>query len=162
MVFKVVFLTAALCAVASAKDSKAFSLFNVVTFANDECVSTSQTTAGDPRTGACYTAEECTEKGGTAAGGCAMGFGTCCLFTIESRQGTATENSTYIRNEDFPSALMGTATNTLAAATYTLNKCSEGKNNFNSKSNTFLSEMRDFPPPLWVLLQTQYKQQCTH
>lgn len=54
-----------------------------------------------------------------------MGFGTCCLFTIESRQGTATENSTYIRNEDFPSALMGTATNTLAAATYTLNKCSE-------------------------------------
>merc|ERR1711971_1302667 len=71
----------AVLTVAAAKDAKAFSLFNVVTFQNDACTSTSITTNSGARSGQCFTAEECTAKGGTASGGCAMGFGTCCLFT---------------------------------------------------------------------------------
>ena len=40
---------------------------------------------------------ECTDKGGTASGGCAMGFGTCCLFTEETCGSTVSENQTYVR-----------------------------------------------------------------
>lgn len=36
--------------------------------------------AGDSaKNGTCYTAEECAEKGGTASGSCAMGYGVCCI-----------------------------------------------------------------------------------
>merc|ERR1739844_436131 len=59
---------AAILTVATAKDAKAFSLFNVVTFQNDACTSTSITTQNGARVGQCFTAEECTAKGGTAAG----------------------------------------------------------------------------------------------
>merc|ERR1739848_475402 len=65
--------------VAAAKEAKAFSLFNVVTFQNDACTSTSITTQSGARSGQCFTAEECTAKGGTASGGCAMGFVVCLL-----------------------------------------------------------------------------------
>ena len=74
----------------------AFSLFNVVTFKNEDCVSTSTSAGSGPRNGTCYTSEECSEKGGTAAGGCAMGFGTCCLFAVTC-DGDVKENCTYIR-----------------------------------------------------------------
>merc|ERR1712051_1030876 len=53
----------AVLTVAAAKDAKAFSLFNVVTFQNDACTSTSITTNSGARSGQCFTAEECTAKG---------------------------------------------------------------------------------------------------
>merc|ERR1711971_1215084 len=62
---------AAVLTAATAKEAKAFSLFNVVTFNNDACTSSSITTQSGPRIGLCFTAEECTAKGGTASGGCA-------------------------------------------------------------------------------------------
>ena len=31
------------------------------------------------RNGTCYTESECEDKGGTAAGSCADGFGVCCI-----------------------------------------------------------------------------------
>jgi len=101
------------------KKEKAFSLFNVVTFKNDECIAN---TANDLR-GTCYTTEECEEKGGTASGGCAAGFGTCCLFTVDECGGTARENCTYIRNEGFPDVLTGVPDTTACA--FTIEKCSE-------------------------------------
>jgi len=84
------------------KEAKAFSLFSVVTFPNDEC-----TTVMDPTMrGLCITAEECTDQGGTASGNCASGFGVCCFTTI-TEQGTITNNVTYIQSEGFPTAVLG-------------------------------------------------------
>merc|ERR1712008_655230 len=54
---------AAVLTAATAKEAKAFSLFNVVTFQNDACTSTSITTGSGARIGQCFTAEECTAKG---------------------------------------------------------------------------------------------------
>lgn len=83
---------------------RAFSLFSVVTFPNDEC-----TTTMDPTMrGLCITSEECTDQGGTASGNCASGFGVCC-FTIVTDPGTITNNVTYIQNEGFPTAVLGVA-----------------------------------------------------
>ena len=45
-----------------------FSLFSVVTFKNKGCRSNNAN-----RNGTCYTQQECSEKGGVSAGGCASG-----------------------------------------------------------------------------------------
>jgi len=100
-------------AMAAPKDAKAFSLFSVVTFPNDEC-----TTVMDPTMrGLCITAEECTDQGGTASGNCASGFGVCCFTTI-TEAGTITNNVTYIQNEGFPTAVLGTAPVTAATRAF--------------------------------------------
>merc|ERR1711936_1193815 len=113
------------------KKEKAFSLFNVVTFKNDECIANA---ANDLR-GTCYTTEECEERGGTASGGCAVGFGTCCLFTVDECGGTAQENCTYIRNEGWPNSLNGEPDNTMCA--FTINKCKEEVCSLRLDFNTF-------------------------
>ena len=46
-----------------------FSLFSLVQFPNSECTSASSTQ------GTCYTGSQCTQRGGTADGSCASGFG---------------------------------------------------------------------------------------
>merc|ERR1712127_500669 len=113
---------AAVLTAATAKEAKAFSLFNVVTFNNDACTSTSITTQSGPRIGQCFTAEECTAKGGTASGGCAMGFGTCCLFTLSDCGGQVDNNCTHVQNDGFPTALTGTAQAALPNCNYQINK----------------------------------------
>merc|ERR1711971_1185357 len=60
--------------------------------------------------GLCITAEECTDQGGTASGNCASGFGVCCITTWV----------TYIQNEGFPTAVLGTAPVTAAARAFTV------------------------------------------
>ena len=50
-----------------------FSVFQIVKFNNDAC------TAVDGTMGTCYTASECTTKGGEERGNCASGFGVCCV-----------------------------------------------------------------------------------
>merc|ERR1711899_657283 len=114
-----------------AREGKAFSLFNVVTFKNEECMANG---ANDLR-GTCYTTEECQEKGGTASGGCAMGFGTCCLFAVDECGGTARENCTYIRNEDFPQTLTGNPEN--AMCSFTVRKCDPDVCSLRLDFNTF-------------------------
>merc|ERR1711971_1444142 len=60
MLFKgMIVIYVAVLTVAAAKDAKAFSLFNVVTFQNDACTSTSITTQSGARIGQCFTAEVC-------------------------------------------------------------------------------------------------------
>merc|ERR1739838_169792 len=123
MLFKgMIVIYVAVLTVAAAKDAKAFSLFNVVTFNNDACTTTSITTQDGPRIGQCFTAEECTAKGGIASGGCAMGFGTCCLFTQNTCGGTVENNCTHIQNDGFPTALTGTALTALPNCNYQINK----------------------------------------
>merc|ERR1711971_577544 len=117
-----VVIFAAVLTAATAKEAKAFSLFNVVTFNNDACTTNSVTTGSGFRIGQCFTAEECTAKGGLARGGCAMGFGTCCLFRENTCGGTVENNCTHIQNDGFPTALTGTPLTALPNCNYQINK----------------------------------------
>ena len=92
-----------------------FSLFNVVTFKNDGCTSSN---AG--RNGTCFTSTECNDKGGTASGNCAAGFGVCCVFILTTT-GDITQNCSYIQNPSYPSSYSDTT-----SLTYTVRKCSDG------------------------------------
>merc|ERR1719189_1601918 len=70
------------------REGRVLPVFQVVKFPNDVC-------AGTSRNGTCYTAEECSTKGGTSDGSCASGFGVCCTFTLACG-GSSSENQTYI------------------------------------------------------------------
>merc|ERR1711997_179860 len=87
---------------------KGLSLFSVVQFDNDECTTQDEKAT----TGVCWTASECSDKGGTASGNCASGFGVCCLFTVSKSDcaGTIANNITYIQNDGYPSAVSTSAT----------------------------------------------------
>jgi len=90
------------------RDGKVLPVFQVVKFPNAVC-------AGATRNGTCYTAEECSSKGGTNDGSCASGFGVCCTFPL-SCGGSASENQTY---------LVQTSVTTLTSpCTYTICPCS--------------------------------------
>merc|ERR1719347_1201031 len=89
---------------------KVLSVFTVVKFPNSACDSA---TAG--RNGTCYTASECTSKGGSASGNCASSFGVCCVF--EGTCGTTVaENNTYFSSSG---RTLGNA------CTYRVCKCSD-------------------------------------
>lgn len=74
------------------RNSKLLPVFQVVRFPNDLC--TTATTKGS-KNGTCYTAEECSSKGGKSDGTCASGFGVCCTFTLACG-GKSSDNNTYI------------------------------------------------------------------
>merc|ERR1712038_1756904 len=90
------------------RDGKALPVFQVVKFPNDIC-------AGATRNGTCYTAEECSTKGGTSDGSCASGFGVCCMFAL-SCGGSASENQTYL--------IQSSVTSLTSPCTYTICPCS--------------------------------------
>jgi len=71
------------------RNSRLLPVFQVVRFPNDPC-----TIGSSSKNGTCYTAEECSSKGGTNGGSCASGFGVCCTFTIGCG-GSTSENCTY-------------------------------------------------------------------
>lgn len=73
---------------------------------------------GPNRNGTCYTSEECEEKGGKGEGNCAMGFGTCCVFTQDVCGTDVEQNCTYIRNENYPAAVTAAGN-----CKYTIKKC---------------------------------------
>jgi len=73
---------------ASSRLGKVLPIFQVVRFPNDVC-------AGATRNGTCFTAEECSSKGGTNDGSCASGFGVCCIVTLSCGK-TSSENNTYL------------------------------------------------------------------
>ncbi|XP_059089973.1 uncharacterized protein LOC131885813 [Tigriopus californicus] len=84
----------------SDRTGKLFSLFNVVKFENEACVTQSDQTMR----GTCFSQATCQEKGGRADGNCASGFGVCCMFAIRTCGGTVVQNCTYIQNTGFPAA----------------------------------------------------------
>merc|ERR1712050_19921 len=104
------------------REGEVFSLFNVVQFKNSPCVSSSTLASGSTsnRNGTCFTSSECSDKGGSARGSCASGFGVCCVFTVSATSTTINNNDTYIQNPGFPTAYG--ETNSLS---YTIQKCSE-------------------------------------
>jgi len=101
------------------KESKQLSLFAVVQFPNDECISSSSSTTN----GTCYTAAECGSRGGAAAGSCAAGFGVCCIVSTSTCGSTISNNISYIRNPGYPSSYSPTNAET---CTFTIRKCSDG------------------------------------
>lgn len=107
---------------ANQRDGKVFSLFNVVQFKNEACVSSDTLSSGSTsnRNGTCFTSSECSTRGGSSRGSCASGFGVCCVFTVSATSSTISNNDTYIQNPSFPSAYG--ETNSLA---YTIQKCSD-------------------------------------
>ena len=58
-----------LAAAASAREQRAFSLFNVVQFENNAC----RSNIDDNLRGTCFSEAECQDKGGQAGGNCAQG-----------------------------------------------------------------------------------------
>jgi len=81
------------------RTGRAFSLFSIVQFPNEGCTTSSSSTTY----GTCYTATECSTKGGSADGNCAAGFGVCCLITTSTCGATVATNTSYIRNPKFVS-----------------------------------------------------------
>jgi len=102
----------------SDRKGRIFSLFSIVQFPNKACSSTSGTYSN----GTCYTAGECSSKGGSSQGNCAAGFGVCCIFSVSTTASSVSENCTYIVNPNYPSNYAPTSTPT--TVTYTINKCS--------------------------------------
>merc|ERR1719162_1935087 len=90
------------------REGKILPVFQVIKFPNDVC-------AGATRNGTCYTAEECSTKGGTNDGTCASGFGVCCIFALACG-GSASENQTYL--------VQSSVTTLTSPCTYTICPCS--------------------------------------
>jgi len=94
------------------RDGRVISLFNVVTFQNNECQSTKDTS----NKGTCWSSTECSDKGGSAEGNCAAGFGVCCVITLTKETGgDVSHNNTIIESKSYPTTYTPTAA---ATATY--------------------------------------------
>jgi len=90
------------------KNGRAFPIFNIVQFDNEQC-------QGTTRLGTCFTASECNNFGGSASGSCASGFGVCCIFSVSAGGSTVSRNCSYIEN---PASL----TTTFDPLEYTIKK----------------------------------------
>merc|ERR1712183_827860 len=97
---------------------KAFSLFSIVQFPNQQCTGASSSTTY----GTCYTSSECSAKGGSADGNCAAGFGVCCVIYTTTCGTSISTNTTCIRNPGHPSSYTASSAST---CTYTFNKVSD-------------------------------------
>jgi len=97
---------------------KAFSLFSIVQFPNQQCTGSSSSSTY----GTCYTSSECSAKGGSADGNCAAGFGVCCVIYTTTCGTAISTNTTYIRNPGYPSSYTASSAST---CTYTFNKVSD-------------------------------------
>merc|ERR1712038_1458431 len=97
---------------------KAFSLFSIVQFPNQQCTGASSSTTY----GTCYTSSECSAKGGSADGNCAAGFGVCCVIYTTTCGTSISTNTTYIRTPGYPSSYTASSAGTCA---YTFNKVSD-------------------------------------
>jgi len=102
----------------SGREGKAFSLFSIVQFPNQQCTASSSSTTY----GTCYTSSECTAKGGSSDGNCAAGFGVCCVITTSTCSASISANTTYIRNPGYPSSYTPSSS---GSCTYTINKVSD-------------------------------------
>jgi len=100
------------------RTGRVFSLFSIVQFPNSACSSTSSSYSN----GTCFTASECSSKGGSAQGNCAAGFGVCCVFSVSTSLSSVNQNCTYIVNPGYPSNYVPTTQPTTVS--YTINKCS--------------------------------------
>ncbi|CAB4066347.1 unnamed protein product [Lepeophtheirus salmonis] len=106
----------------TSKNQRALGLFNIIRFSNDECETLSSTDAAR-RQGVCMRTNECETQRGEADGGCAAGFGVCCVLSVSNCGGSITRNTTYIQNPGFPSKFVRSDTTT---CTYNIPRSMEG------------------------------------
>jgi len=88
---------------------KLLPIFQVVRFPNDVC-------AGTTRNGTCFTAEECSNKGGVNEGSCASGFGVCCVLKLACGDSTTANNSYIVQTS---------VTTLTSPCTYSICPCSK-------------------------------------
>merc|ERR1712241_1395019 len=90
---------------------RSLSLFSIVNFPNDECVTQiGSKTATGAVAGTCVASSECTSDGGVADGNCADGFGVCCVYRAQTDGATITMNRTWVQNPGFSNTYTTTAT----------------------------------------------------
>ncbi|KAK2724430.1 hypothetical protein QYM36_001068 [Artemia franciscana] len=89
------------------------SVFSIIRFPNNECVSTNPL-----YNGTCLSSAECSTGGGTAYGTCASGFGVCCVFVVSTCGSTSNKNCTYFQNPEYP-----TGVNPQLQCSLTVQKC---------------------------------------
>jgi len=145
------------------REGKLFSLFSIVQFRNEACTSSqtlSNTGTTTSRNGTCFSSTECRDKNGQASGGCAAGFGVCCVFVYETSGSTISQNCSYIRNPNYPDAY--TDTNSLA---FNIVKCSSDvcylRLDFESFDINGLSESLEYDNTNMNLVACQDKMQIT-
>ena len=61
----------------NSRAGKFLNFFQIVTFKNQQCTTKD---GSDEATGVCYSAWECSNRGGEEKGNCASGFGRCCVI----------------------------------------------------------------------------------
>ncbi|CAG7731389.1 unnamed protein product [Allacma fusca] len=83
------------------RDNRFLSLFTVVRFNNEACMSAS----GD--NGTCFPQAECVRRGGATNGKCAQGYGSCCVFS-KSCGASTSQNCTYFTHNGYPTSFDGT------------------------------------------------------
>jgi len=107
MLIFLTFVTFCFAAAQQERDGKVFSLFSVVQFKNLPCTSSDKISSATTqnRNGTCVTSSECLDRGGSAKGNCAAGFGVCCVQIIDEDSNTDVNyNDTYLQNPDYPSS----------------------------------------------------------
>jgi len=75
------------------REGRLLNPISIIKFPNEVCNSSSSTNTQ----GTCYSASECSSKGGTSSGSCASGFGVCCTMSVGCGA-TITNNNTYFTN----------------------------------------------------------------
>jgi len=88
---------------AAHRSGKLFSVFSIVSFPNEACVSNM-----DQTNGTCLSPADCRTIGGALEGSCASGFGTCCVVRLGGTGaggvcgGVVTANTTVLQNPGYP------------------------------------------------------------
>ena len=75
----------------------------ITLFSFSQCTASSSTSSLKVF-GTCLSTSECNDKGGSADGNCAAGFGVCCTFLANTCGSTVSQNCTYVQNPSYPSA----------------------------------------------------------
>lgn len=79
------------------RNAKLFSVFSIVSFPNEECISNLDSTNGT-----CLSPADCRLISGLPEGSCAQGFGVCCVMRLLTCGGVVTTNTTQLQNPSFP------------------------------------------------------------
>jgi len=98
------------------RGGKLFSVFSIVSFPNEACISNL-----DHTNGTCLSPADCRTIGGALEGSCAAGFGTCCVVRLGTCGGVVTTNVTLLQNPNFPQKY-----STSGTCVYLVKRLSEG------------------------------------
>lgn len=128
------------------RSGKLFSVFSIVSFPNEACVSTL-----DQTNGTCLSPADCRTIGGALEGSCASGFGTCCVVRLGTCGGVVTTNTTVLQNPSFPGSY-----NTPGMCVYLVKKQNTGICQIRLDYQTFNTDYNTASPTGCVSGSTDY------